>query len=224
MVGLRLKEVREKLGMKQNELADKMEINKVYISRYEANKVDAPIALLQKYIDFFKINGDWLLTGKGSMFLEPLPQVPHPKSTVISLQSNQIVNKSDFWQIEVVSDISAGDPLQANQYEALDTIPIAKKLLPDISHSIAFIVNGDSMSPEIEHGDYVIINTNHYDYHLHYKIVAVREGNFITLKRMIIDESNKFALLVPNNIKHKPIALTEGIEIIGLLKLVFRKY
>jgi len=73
MIGLRLKNIRESINLTQKEFGDKINIAMSAVSRYELNDTLPNKDVLNKIVEFFNINLHWLLTGTGSMFLEPLP-------------------------------------------------------------------------------------------------------------------------------------------------------
>lgn len=68
--GERLKEAREKLGFNQNEFAEKIQIAPQSLARYEKNKVKPTIEFIEKLTDMFIINSNWLINGKGNIFIE----------------------------------------------------------------------------------------------------------------------------------------------------------
>ena len=65
-----LKEFREHLGESQTSLALKLETTPQTIQRIEADKGNLNDELKLKLINIFNLNVNWLLTGKGAMFLE----------------------------------------------------------------------------------------------------------------------------------------------------------
>lgn len=72
-IGKRLREFRENLHFKQEELADKLELSKQAISKIETD-VNYPTAqvLIKLALDY-NLNSDWLLTGRGNMFIQKNP-------------------------------------------------------------------------------------------------------------------------------------------------------
>jgi len=67
--GNRIKEFRKKLNLSQQELAKHLNMQPQALARYEKDKVKPSIELAKKLTDLFNINLNWLLTGKGEMFL-----------------------------------------------------------------------------------------------------------------------------------------------------------
>lgn len=60
-LGIRLKELREELGLTQKELASKLNINPVTYLHYEKSQREPPLALLVTFAKFFDVSVDYLL-------------------------------------------------------------------------------------------------------------------------------------------------------------------
>ena len=65
--GERLVKAREILGFKQSEFAKEIDLAAQSLARYEKNKVSPSVEFITKLTNMFKINSNWLLTGKGEM-------------------------------------------------------------------------------------------------------------------------------------------------------------
>ena len=61
MLGNRIKQLREELGLKQEELANKLSISPSAIGMYETNKREPNNELTIKLADFFGVTTDYLL-------------------------------------------------------------------------------------------------------------------------------------------------------------------
>lgn len=72
-IGKRIKELREYLGLSQREFAEILGIHPLSISRYESGKSNPAPSVLKLIEDKFSVNPEWLLEGKGEMFLTPPP-------------------------------------------------------------------------------------------------------------------------------------------------------
>lgn len=66
----RFMELRDKLGLNKTELANQLGLKSYNIRDIESGKQKIPIELAEKIEEKFSINGWWLLTGKGDMFLK----------------------------------------------------------------------------------------------------------------------------------------------------------
>ena len=69
-IGLRLRKLREKLGLSRDSFARKIQTTPKQIERYERNETEAGILFLDKLVEEFNVSPVWLLTGEGPMFLE----------------------------------------------------------------------------------------------------------------------------------------------------------
>ncbi len=66
----RFKELRQKLKLKQDDMARILNKSTRMIQYYEQGKFDIETDLLLKLQELYNINLNWLITGTGSMFLE----------------------------------------------------------------------------------------------------------------------------------------------------------
>lgn len=64
-----LKEFREQTGLSQKEFAEKLELTQVTIARYETDKMNPSSTVIQKYIDVFDANPNYLFLGLEPKFL-----------------------------------------------------------------------------------------------------------------------------------------------------------
>lgn len=85
-----LKKVRQKLGLSQKEIAEKIGIQQAQYSRYEVS-TSPSTEILEKLVKVFNINVNYLLTGEGSMFITPelskeILQFKIPKNSRVLLE------------------------------------------------------------------------------------------------------------------------------------------
>lgn len=66
----RLKQIRKKLGLTQQEFADKLKITRNNIAGYETGKRSPSDAAIQLICKEFSVNETWFRTGNGEMFVE----------------------------------------------------------------------------------------------------------------------------------------------------------
>jgi SOS-response transcriptional repressor LexA len=112
--------------------------------------------------------------------------------------------------------------------EAVDDRDSRKQIeIPDsyipsgAANYMAFLVNGDSMAPQIKNADIVLIyKTIDWD-NANGKICAVRVDGGITLKRVKLDHKRAALVLEPLNMDFKPLILdgdqTSDVFLIGTL-------
>ena len=83
----RIRELRNKLGLKQEELAISLELTKNYISLVETGKRNLSPQSVELLCRRYGVNREWLENGKGEMFLT--------KGEEISEMIGSIQNESD---------------------------------------------------------------------------------------------------------------------------------
>ena len=68
-IGKRIKELRSVLNISSAELAKSIDIPVRTIGSYERNEVQPGSKFLKALIDYYYVNINWVLTGKGNMFI-----------------------------------------------------------------------------------------------------------------------------------------------------------
>ena len=79
--GDRLVKARENLGFNQANFSEKIDLAAQSLARYEKNKVNPSMEFIAKLTDMFNINSNWLLTGKGEMFISETKEKRERKCT-----------------------------------------------------------------------------------------------------------------------------------------------
>ena len=79
-----LKEFREFIGLSQKDFAEKLGLTQASIARYETDKMNPTTTVIQKYIDIFSANPNFLFLG-----LEPL--ILSAEDKYLSQQNNEII-------------------------------------------------------------------------------------------------------------------------------------
>lgn len=77
-IGLRIKQVRINNNLTAELLAETMGVKLRTYQGWEQNQNDPPIVFLKKFIEHFRVNGTWLITGKQ-------PEDMHPREIEIDL-------------------------------------------------------------------------------------------------------------------------------------------
>ena len=221
--GQRLKELRKAKNLTQNDLSLIIKMDQSYISQYENDNHSPSYQFLQLLKRELNVNINWILDGNGAMFL---PSQSLSKNAVHTefIPNLQPGNDSDFWNMRVEGDISAGEPIPILHYEPIGYLPISKKLLQNPKQYWCFRVNGDSMTPEINHLDHVLICNKFYTDKLDGRIIAAKTPDGITLKKLLLDHKNKQSYLFPINSVYKPVICDENHTVIGYLKLIIRMF
>ncbi len=243
MIGLRFKEFRKALNLTIEELATAIGKSKGALSKIENNQNIPKSDILVSFNKLYNLNINWLLSGKGEMFLsQEIDQKPKHKTELnadklkqyIDLgkskledeQAKSINNPSSVVSLPIVGEIAAGNPLEVRDSDLLGKILVSTELISDPENFFCFRVNGWSMSPEIQHNDVVIVNKI-YDYDdMDNRIVAVRLDDGITLKLLKLDHENECSWLMPINDDYKPILINQysSIAMLGVLEFLIRSY
>jgi SOS-response transcriptional repressor LexA len=129
-----------------------------------------------------------------------------------------------FGTREIQGEIACGEPIPFDHDASNQLIPVAKRILHNPSDVDILRVNGDSMMPDIEHEDLVIIKKEVDWQACRNKIVAVRTDEGITLKKLVLDDRKQSALLIASNKNYHPIVVDESCYLCGYLLLLVRYY
>jgi transcriptional regulator with XRE-family HTH domain len=90
MIGDRLKNIRDSLNISQKNLADMLNIKAPALSRYESGDVIPTMDVLKFFSNGFNINLHWILTGKGSMFLNATESGECPNCQELKKENNDL--------------------------------------------------------------------------------------------------------------------------------------
>ena len=153
-----LKVLRKKKGLGQVEISKMLGIGQSSYSRYESGIVDIPTDILSKLVDIFGVTADEILglnndqPAPGWKVVQPAdPRFPpklFPAEPLPDLDRETAL-------IPILGSVRAGyDNFAEENLEGYMTIDERLKAM----HPDAYVLNvkGDSMEPEIKHGDIVI--------------------------------------------------------------------
>lgn len=212
----RLLKVRNSLGFTQNQLAEKIGIKQGLYSKYETGALAISTQAIGALFAL-GVNLNWLLTGQGPMF----NNVPARED-----KQARIMRARDLIAIPVAADIAAGTGIEAFDVEPTEQLLLPRALLTLPGPYYAFKVDGESMEPHIQTGDYAVVTAAWHDLDIQSRICAVRTIDGLTLKRFYV-EPGHCALLIPLNPNFPVTKYAPGdpdYTIVGLLMLVIRKY
>ena len=74
MLSERLKILRKSMPYKQKDIAKQIGISQTHLSDIERGKYSPSKSLLKAYSLTFNVNEDWLINGKGEMFIKKAPR------------------------------------------------------------------------------------------------------------------------------------------------------
>lgn len=199
-VGKRLRVLREDLGLKQDSLADLLDVNRASISLYESNKRTPSQKILMKYADIFDVSTDYILKGH---------QTP--------------VEGQDYITINVYGSIPAGIPIEAIE-DISDTEDLSLKEYDKSKEYLGLVVEGDSMYPKYLDGDTVIIEKTP-DCESGTDAAVYVNGYEATLKTVIKNENGTITLR-PINSSYNPKTYgpdDDPVRILGIVREIRRK-
>lgn len=205
------------VSMSKKIFADRLHISAPRLSNYLSGSRSIPEELLVKIADLTNCDLNWLLTGKGPMFND----VPAREG-----RKSRILRERDLVSIPVVADIAAGTGIEAFDVEPTEQLLLPRALLTLPGPYIAFHVEGASMEPHIQTGDYAVVTSAWYDLDIQGHICAIRNLDGLTLKRFYVEPAH-CALLIPLNPNFPVTKYAPGdpeYTVVGLLMLVIRKY
>ena len=157
---------------------------------------------LQKIATHLCVNLNWLLTGEGEPFIKSKPVLPEEAMPTR--------------KIPVLGKIPAGFPHyvaeQIIEYIALPEVP---------ENAFAIIAKGDSMSPVIKDGDYVIFLAMPIDIFSGDIVIVNNEWGETMIKRYRIKDNKP--ILVSENPEYPTIQPNKHYQILGKVISIWRK-
>lgn len=215
-VGEIIKEYRKKHNLKVTELANLLNFTQVYITNIENDKRKMPDSVLEGLKNV--MSNDEFEVLKKAVDLSRSPETV--KKELLELKEIKYIEQKKIpYYRDIQASAGYGCYNTEGSYEYLEVPSEFAK-----EHNIAITVNGDSMEPEIQDGDIIIIDTSKTEY-LENKIVVVNYRDAIYLKKLIRDQNENLYLFSIN--PYYPKILIEDIaelKIIGKLISVIRKY
>jgi transcriptional regulator with XRE-family HTH domain len=104
-IGKRLRLIREKIGITQAEVGAKLGIQSQHVSKYERGETVPTWENLIKLIELYDVNINWLLTGKGSIFLSPVNYSIQEEKNVSAVRDLEPDNQIDEIIMELRKDL-----------------------------------------------------------------------------------------------------------------------
>ncbi len=144
--GRRIRLAREKRSMSQEELGDRLGLNKSTIQRYESGQVQRiKQPILENMARILNVDADWLTL-----------KTDDPEAFCETSNISYVIDSDRIYSIPVFESVSAGFGAYAGS-EIVDYIPVVINNRYDVDDTIAIKVKGDSMYPKIEDGDTIVV-------------------------------------------------------------------
>ena len=204
MFGNVLKNLRESIGMNQEELSEKFGISKSTIGMYETNKREPNFELLKEFANFFNVSTDYLLE---------------------QIKKDDLAN-FDIIQIPLLGKIQAGVPTEMF-LDIIDYIDIPADMARGNKELFALKTKGKSMEPNFIEGDILIFEKTENCENGQFCAVAVN-GDDATFKK--VTKTDAGIMLQPLNPDFETKFYTNEqiaslpVTIIGVLKQIRRNF
>ena len=191
MSGIRLRDLRKKLGISQSKLGQDIDLNEKKISDLETDKHKINADIADKLRIKYSVSTDWILFGRGEIFLEKNQETDDETIKIKKLSHKASAGSGDITDIEVYDtgktmSISASffktmpnpNKLRIMQVDGYSMIPM---VLPDtwVIFELASKYSGDGL---------YIVN---YDDNLMVKLLQVDERGQIEIISRNPDYSNR---------------------------------
>ena len=206
----RLKQLRNEKKINQRELANFLKVAPSTISMYESGQREPNFEVLESLADFFNVDLNYLL-GKSD------------KTTKLMIED--ISPKPQGIKIPVLGTVAAGIPISAVE-DILDYEEIPQSW-QNQGEFFGLRIKGDSMKPDINNGDTVIVKqqstANNGDV-----VIALVNGDDATCKKF--EKLDNGIILISNNSEYSPMYFsneevnTKPVVIIGKVVELRRKF
>jgi len=103
-IGKRLRLIRERMGITQADVGEKLGIQSQHVSKYERGETVPTWENLIKLTELYDVNINWLLTGKGSMFLSPVNYSIPTDKNILTVRDLEPDSQIDEIIIELRND------------------------------------------------------------------------------------------------------------------------
>jgi SOS-response transcriptional repressor LexA len=197
-IGERIKKRRNKLGLTQAELAEKIGVAQQSLQSIESGKIGKP-RKINELAEALETTPEFLQFGIGDM----------DNATVMANASNYLPLVS-FVQAGAWSDINEIDISTAQLYPC----PIKCSV-----NSFIVRVEGESMSPKFEPGTLLYVDPEAVCDNLSYVVARLDNENQATFKQLIIDGNKKYLKAVNPDWPNKFIEINGNCTIVG--KVIF---
>lgn len=200
-VGDRIKEIRNRIGLSQVDFADRINVSKQTLYKYENNIItNIPSDKIEAVSKIGNVSPSYLMGWDNN----------------VTPVTNGKKHKKYGTTINVLGRVAAGVPLEAIE-DIIDTEEISEELA-STGEFFGLQIHGDSMEPRMNEGDVVIVRQQE-DAESGDIVIAMINGCDATCKRL-----KKYAdgiMLLSNNPKYEPMVFSsediteKPVKIIG---------
>ncbi|MDE3972944.1 helix-turn-helix domain-containing protein [Glaesserella parasuis] len=220
MIGNRIREQREKLGLSRNEMADRLDVSLSALQNWEINEREPQASMIIKIAEFLGVMPNYLLTGEQSQPQEAKGIVARAFEALEKERTEQdeVEMLASFESIEVSAGFGS---FNVGVTEPDGQVPYDSNLLRNLDvkpkHCGVFWANGSSMLPTIHNGDQLLVDFSKKDVK-NDKVYLVQNGDSVWVKRVKI-EWDGVELISDNKEEYRPIRISadeaQNLQIIG---------
>lgn len=220
MLGDKIKNLRKKKGMTQQELSDYIGISRSTIGMIEGNKQGTSSDTLVRLAKALNTTAEYLL-----LETENNNEEDKKPETIYLNELSEIDIRTQFVPIPIVGVIRAGQPILAED-NIQGYIPVLKNTLKLDAEYFALKVKGDSMNLEFNEGTVLVIEKTPCIENGEIGVVRV-DGIEATVKKIVLN--NEMITLIPCStnpihIPHMYNIRTDDVEIIGKIRHAIKSY
>lgn len=216
-IGDRVKEIRQRRGITQKELASSSGVSQQMISKLESGKSTETAGIVQ-LARALRVAPDWLADGTGAPE-EPSGKVAEGLPAISAIQ-NVTPGPDIRGQVPLISWVQAGHAMEVvDLLHPGDGFEWVSVTCPIKRHTYALKVSGDSMAPDFPPGILIIVEpemeADPGDF-----VIAKNGDEEATFKQLVKDSGRWF--LKPLNERY-PIIPLEGFTVIGVVREAVRR-
>lgn len=214
-IGERIKHLRKILNLSQVDFAKLIFLSQSRLSEIEKGKGSPSGPTIKAICEVFGVSENWLLTGEGEMFVKK-PRWLEEKEEMEAIAKE--IGATIVEPVPVLGYIPAGFPEEIPEDAIIEWVH-----LPELPKGCFVLkAKGDSMTPVIKEGDYLVIKPT-YEAFSGNIVICQNEWGENTIKRLK-RKGNKY-YLVPENPEYPTLEFDpEKHKIIGRVLTVWRRF
>lgn len=210
-----MRAARELRRVSRRKLVEQLDVAMLTLGRYETGERQPSADFVIRVAEALDVDAAWLLTGSGTApaGIEEMPPVPHDSSDLPEVAAPDEV----AWIDKFAAEPTAGEG-GALDDRRVGRFPLAADVARELGHPRvklgAVRVRGDSMSPTLSDGDYVIVARDPTAVE---DICVLEVGGELLVKRVHRDMTTGGLIVVSDNKAYppQPIGPDAHVRIIG---------
>ena len=209
----KFKQLRQFFGMNQTEFAEKLGTHQQIIAMIENNRRDVPKSIRAAFYNIYGISYEEAIKCK----------TPEELNIALNTQiiTNTVLKKQHITPVKFFKDAKAaagyGEMLPESSDEEVlyfDTRWLENIIGVKANNAIIIQAEGNSMYPNIQNGDLLLVDTSIKDV-INNKIFVIQQGNDLRVKRLVKEFTGEVYLISDNNKEYSPELAKQDSNIIG---------